>query len=96
MNLDKFSLVVTTRCDLKCELCDEFIPNNKPFPDMTVEEADKILASLFDVINHVKLLHLSGGGEPFLNKELGALVECCFRYEERFDKLMVFTKYIVY
>ena len=91
MILDKFSIVVTTRCDLRCDLCDEFIPDNKPFPDLTVAEAERILDSFFEVVSHVKLLHLSGGGEPFLNKDLGKLVEACFKYEDRFDQLMVFT-----
>ena len=91
MELGKFSLVVTTRCDLRCRLCDEFIPTHKPFPDMTVDEARRILNALFGVVGHVGLLHLSGGGEPFLNRDLGALVELCFEYTERFDRLMVFT-----
>lgn len=91
MELDKFSLVVTTRCNLRCKLCDEFIPTHKPFPDMTVAQAEKILAALFGVVDHVGLLHLSGGGEPFLNQELPGLVDACFAFQDRFDRLMVFT-----
>lgn len=82
---------MTTRCDLRCELCDEFIPTHKPFPDLTVEEAKTILDALFEVIDHVGLLHLSGGGEPFLNPHLAELVDLCFEYTDCFDRLMVFT-----
>ncbi len=63
--LEKFSLVILTRCNLKCKLCCEYVPQNKPFPDMTVEEAQKILDAAFDVADRIKTLHLTGGGEPF-------------------------------
>jgi organic radical activating enzyme len=89
--IDKMSLVVTTRCNLKCRLCDEFIPMNKPFPDMACNEAGKILDALFDVVDHVGLMHLSGGGEPFLNPHLADLIDVVFEYGQRFDNLMVFT-----
>ena len=58
---------------------------------MTEEEARKILRALFDVMEHVDLLHLSGGGEPFLNPNLPELIDLCFEYVNRFDRLMVFT-----
>ena len=89
--LNKMSLVVTTRCNLKCRLCDEFIPQNKPFPDMTLAEEEHILDALFQVVDHVNLLHLSGGGEPFLNPHLSDMIHTAFRYGDRFDRLMVFT-----
>ena len=63
--LNKMSLVVTTRCNLKCRLCDEFIPQNKPFPDMTPSEESHILDALFHVVDHVELLHLSGAENLF-------------------------------
>ena len=89
--LNKMSLVVTTRCNLKCRLCDEFIPQNKPFPDMTPSEESHILDALFHVVDHVELLHLSGGGEPFLNPNLADMIYTAFRYGSQFDRLMVFT-----
>jgi hypothetical protein len=89
--LNKMSLVVTTRCNLRCKLCDEFIPQHKPFPDMTIAEERKILHALFGVADHVKLLHLSGGGEPFLNPNLAEMVAIAFEYSDKFDQLMVFT-----
>lgn len=89
--LNKMSLVVTTRCNLKCNLCDEFIPGNMPFPDMTPAEEVRILDALFQVVDHVNLLHLSGGGEPFLNPYLADMIHTAFRYGDQFDRLMVFT-----
>lgn len=89
--LDKMSLVVTTRCNLRCRLCDEFVPQNRPFPDMTPEEETRILDVLFQVVDHVELLHLSGGGEPFLNPHLADMIHIAFQYRASFGHLMVFT-----
>ena len=89
--LGKLSLIIITRCNLHCKLCCEYVPQNKPFPDMTVEEAERILAAAFDVIDHVNTLHLTGGGEPFLHRQYAKLVEAAMRYSNRFDRLMLFT-----
>lgn len=89
--LHKMSFVVTTRCNLRCQLCDEFIPANKPFLDMTAIELRKLLEAFFDVVDRVDMLHLSGGGEPFLNPHLAELIELVFEYESRFDRFMTFT-----
>ncbi|MFP3153306.1 hypothetical protein LQZ18_02520 [Lachnospiraceae bacterium ZAX-1] len=89
--IDKMSLVVTTRCDLKCKLCDEFIPQHKPFADMTLDEERMLLNALFSVADYVKLLHLSGGGEPFLHPQLAEMIDIACEYADKFDELMVFT-----
>lgn len=89
--LDKFSLIILTRCNLRCRLCCEYVPQNKPFPDMTPERAREILDALFTVMDRVGTLHLTGGGEPFLHPELADLVEIAMDYQERFDRLMLFT-----
>jgi hypothetical protein len=67
------------------------VPQNKPFPDMTVEETERILAAAFDVCDHITTLHLTGGGEPFLHPHLPELVECSMKYADKFDRLMLFT-----
>ena len=87
----KFTIIITTRCNLKCKLCCEYVPNNKPFEDLSISECRNILNSFFDVVDYVHTLHLSGGGEPFLHKQLANLVEECMRYTEQFDRLMLFT-----
>ena len=89
--ISKMSLVVTTRCNLKCRLCDEFIPGHKPLPDMTPREARRVFDALFSVVDYVDLLHLSGGGEPFLNPHLAGLTDIAFEYSDYFNNLMVFT-----
>jgi hypothetical protein len=58
---------------------------------MSVEEAERLLDAFFGVVGHVKTLHLTGGGEPFLHAKLPELVETAMKYESRFDRLMLFT-----
>ena len=89
--LGKLSLIILTRCNLRCRLCCEYVPQNKPFPDMTVPEAKRILDASFLVADRIHTLHLTGGGEPFLHPQLPELVEAAMGYRERFDTLMLFT-----
>ena len=89
--LNKFSLIVLTRCNLRCKLCCEYVPQHKPFSDMSVEEAKRILGAVFEVCDHITTLHLTGGGEPFLHPQLTELVEAAMEHAEKFDKLMLFT-----
>lgn len=87
----KFTIIITTRCNLRCKLCCEYVPVNKPFPDITLEQCGNILKEFFNVVDSVQTLHLSGGGEPFLHRQLDELVEECMKYERQFDRLMLFT-----
>ncbi len=89
--LEKFSLIILTRCDLRCRLCCEYVPQNEPFPDMTVEEEERILDAAFDVADRIATVHLTGGGEPFLHPKLAEMVEAAMAYSGRFDRLMLFT-----
>ncbi len=89
--LNKLSLIVITRCNLRCKLCCEFVPQNKAFPDMTAEQAKQILTEAFRVVDHIKTLHLTGGGEPFLHRQLPQLVEAAMEHQSQFDRLMLFT-----
>lgn len=89
--LNKFSLIILTRCNLRCRLCCEYVPQNPPFPDMTPEEAERILRAVFQVADRITTLHLTGGGEPFLHPKLPELVEAAMAYGDRFDRLMLFT-----
>lgn len=91
LQIGKFTLIITTRCNLHCKLCCEYVTDYKPFPDITLSEADTILAAAFDTVDFIDTLHLSGGGEPFLHKELPELIRISFKYEKQFRQLMLFT-----
>lgn len=83
--------MILTRCNLSCKLCCEYVPQNKPFPDMTVDEAKRILDAAFACMDHIGTLHLTGGGEPFLHPKLAQLIDASMEYADRFDRLMLFT-----
>lgn len=90
-SLNKFSLVILTRCNLNCKLCCEYVPQNKPFPDMTLDEERNILDAMFEAVDHITTLHLTGGGEPFLHPYLAQMIDCAIDYSDKYDKLMLFT-----
>jgi hypothetical protein len=58
---------------------------------MTLEEEKNILDAFFNVVDCVDMLHLSGGGEPFLHNRLPEMIDIAFEYSSRFDRFMVFT-----
>lgn len=89
--IGKFSLIILTRCNLRCKLCCEYVPQSRPFPDMTIDEECTILNALFTVVDRVTTLHLTGGGEPFLHPQLAEMVECAMRHTDKFDRLMLFS-----
>ena len=91
-DLSRFLLLANDRCNLRCKLCSESIPNHKPEPDMTVEQARKILKSFFETVDHIGKMHISGGGEPFLHARLPELIEECMVYRKQFDEFIIFTK----
>jgi hypothetical protein len=89
--LPKLTLIITTRCNLRCKLCCEYVPQNKPFLDMTLGEERAILDALFATVDRVGTLHLSGGGEPLLHSQLAEMTELAFEYGDKFDRFMLFT-----
>lgn len=82
-------IVITTRCTLKCEKCANFIPkfhnheliNN----DNLLKQIDDLFANI-DYIHTVRLL----GGEPFLNKELSAIIKKILN-TKKFKNLVIVT-----
>jgi organic radical activating enzyme len=94
--LSRLLLIPIDRCNLKCRLCSESIPGNKPDRDMSVKEARNILQSFFEIVDRVRILHISGGGEPFLHPQLAELVEACMKYSNRFDEFILFTNSTIY
>jgi hypothetical protein len=91
LELYKFTLVAITRCNLRCRLCCEYVPQHGAYPDMAVEECETLCRALFDTVDRVNTLHLSGGGEPFLHPRLDGLIDTCMEHSDRFGSLMLFT-----
>ena len=90
LSLRKFTLMATLRCTLRCELCSESVPMDKPGDDLSLDMAKDILTAFFYVIDHVEILHMSGG-ETFLHPTLPEIIEACMKYRSQFDRFMIFT-----
>lgn len=88
--LPNVNLTPTMRCNLKCALCGVLVPQYEYRPQMSVEEFSQTLKALFDVVDQVGRLQITGG-EPLLHPELGAMLEECFRYQDRFQELWFFS-----
>lgn len=68
------SYVITQKCTLNCQDCGAFVPDNaKPvtYPASRIVDDIAKYCSAFDVVHHIALQ----GGEPFMHKEIEAIVE---------------------
>lgn len=90
MYLSNLNLTPTMQCNLKCELCGVLVPHYKYRPQMTVEEAEKTLKSVFSIVDKVGKLQITGG-EPLMHPQLHKILELCFLYENQFDELWFFS-----
>ena len=92
--LDRVSCHVTAKCNLKCKKCSAYIPElymlHTPLPDYTLDQMKNSFRIYFEIVSHVRMISLSGG-EPFMFDELDKLVEFILNYDDRFDKLEIFT-----
>ena len=69
-----FTLIVTERCNLSCDNCMAFVPQNKnpqTFSADDLIESVRKYASSFEYVYRVCLM----GGEPFLHKHFAKIVE---------------------
>lgn len=90
LHLPMINLTPTMRCNLKCRLCGVLVPQYKYRPHMTLTEFFHTLAEVFNIVDRVGKLQITGG-EPLLHAELPEMIEECFRYHERFEKLWLIT-----
>ena len=94
LKLDRVSCHVTALCNLKCDKCSAYIPDlarmSQPQIKYTLEEMKVSFSVYFDMVEHVRMISLSGG-EPLLFSELPDLVEFLSEFDNRYEKLEIFT-----
>ena len=73
---DALTLFVTTRCNARCDHCFYWKELNTEHSELTLEEIDKIAASIEGGLGSIALT----GGEPSLRRDLG---EICQIFNER-------------
>lgn len=89
MYLSNLNLTPTMKCNLKCQLCGVLVPHYNYRPEMTVEEFSNTLETIFQIVDGVGKLQITGG-EPLLYPEIDKILMECFKYADKFDKLWFF------
>lgn len=65
---------INTNCTFKCKNCNMFMPHYKCHYQYALEDLKRDFELFFSKIDYVYVFSLLGG-EPFLNKELGVIIE---------------------
>lgn len=90
MRLENVNLTPTMRCNLRCTLCGVLVPQYEYRPQMTVEEFSQTLKAVFEVVDEVGRLQITGG-EPLIHPQLNEILAICFEYHDRFGELWFFS-----
>lgn len=84
-------MAITTKCTLKCQNCNMFIPYYEKADNMSYEELIKDIDAFFQVIDYTYKLVLLGG-EPFLHGELVRIVTYIMNhYRSKIGFLLIVT-----
>lgn len=90
MRLENVNLTPTMGCNLRCKLCGVMVPQYDYRPKMSYEEFCATMRALYEIVDEVGRLQITGG-EPLLHPELDKMLEYCFRYQERFREVWLFS-----
>lgn len=87
--LRSVDIVITERCSLKCQDCSNLMqyyerPQNGDLNEII--ESISALCSVVDGINEFRVI----GGEPFMNKEIGQILDLLIN-EEKARKIVIYT-----
>lgn len=88
--LKKVNLTPTMKCNLKCKLCGVRVPHYEYCPQMTMDEFKSSLDAVFEMVDYVEKLQITGG-EPFMHPLLSEMVSYCCKYQKQFGKLWILT-----
>lgn len=83
--------VVSTKCTLNCMNCNMFIPYYKESQNVTFSEirqnADLIFSNIDFIFSYILI-----GGEPFLNPEIGKIIDYIFKnYAKQIGRMEIVT-----
>lgn len=90
VNIKRTALNVSTYCNLKCKHCLAFIPYYEEKKNMPLDEAKKILAEYFKVVDSVENFTVTGG-EPLINKDIYDIIKEVYKYKEQVIKSIDFV-----
>lgn len=90
MKLANVNLTPTMQCNLRCELCGVLVPHYAYRPQMDIEECERTLDILFQMVDRVGRFQITGG-EPLMHPRIDEILQLCFLYEDKFDELWLFS-----
>lgn len=83
--LKRTTFKITSKCTLKCKLCLAYIPYYKNPKDLSYENAKKILARFFSLVDKIGTFSITGG-EPFINKDFANIINETFNYINQIEQ----------
>lgn len=89
-NLMNLTVLITSKCSLKCKLCATYAPIHPSPCHYPYERIAKSVEHFFNSIDHVKLFTISGG-EPLLHPQLPELIDFFSAYIDRIGVFEIIT-----
>ncbi len=82
---------VTTKCTLKCESCNMFMPKYQEHVSISLDELKEDLNKLFTYVDYIQDLEILGG-EPLLYKELSQYIQYIYdNYSSQIGAVSIIT-----
>ena len=72
--IGQVTMVITTRCNLKCKKCSSMMPLYEHPQDMMLVDVLSDIERFLEAVDHVYAYQLLGG-EPFLNKDIAEIIK---------------------
>jgi MoaA/NifB/PqqE/SkfB family radical SAM enzyme len=89
-NLLNLTVLVTSKCSLKCKLCATYAPYCSRPENYSYENITNSVARFFETVDRIGLFTISGG-EPLLHPQLPELVDSFSAYIDRIELFEIFT-----
>ena len=89
LSLSFVALSITERCTLRCKKCSVLAPYYEKPCDDSYESIIAPFKSFLSCVDSIAELQI-GGGEPFMNRDLGRILEWCLA-QEKIKEISIFT-----
>jgi organic radical activating enzyme len=89
--LTSVELVITEKCNLNCDSCSNLMPYYENPQSKHTDELIKYVSSFLDIVDYIVYIKLIGG-EPFLNRDFGELINYICnnkKYEKKYEKIAI-------
>ncbi|WP_286239994.1 radical SAM protein [Neptuniibacter halophilus] len=87
--LRSVDIVITEKCSMRCKDCSNLMQYYESPENYSLEELVNSLETFFSAVDQVNEFRVIGG-EPFMNKEIGQVIEWLSQ-QEKVNKLVIYT-----